>query len=505
MSQNAILAKNEYEGNRLSAKIMLVSIGVLFLVYLLEYFRIFTDDINTISIVFLITGFVILIPPIVVFIFKQNSWWVKYLMVSTACILVAFINTYMSKDVIVLYLYGVTIASLYFSRRLSWYSVILSMIALTTSQIISTNYGIITDLNYMTNWFIPVLSRNIELLLLALIYIILAKRTRKMLENIMGADEQQKVLNRLLNVMKKSSDVSNTLSSSVTQLSKITNDTTETNKQISSNTEQIAAGSESTLNYIGETSTTVTSISKNLDRIAAESKIVADISKQVSMATENSANIIGNAISEMMVIEKKTRESKEIINRLGRRSNEIEKIVEIITDISGQTNLLALNAAIESARAGEQGRGFAVVSEEIRKLAEQSEKSAKSISGLIKEILNDTKNAVDIMDINSQYVVKGLQVIEESGKSIEMTARSSKEMNVKIQDVNNITQDVAADGNKIAEIVQNINNINLKSLDDLHGISSATRHQLLSMEQIASSVQDIDKISKELQEVVNEK
>lgn len=505
MNQNAILKNNEYEGNRLSARIMLLSIGVLFLVYLLEYFGIFTDDINTISIVFLITGLIILIPPIIVFIFKKNSWWIKYLMVSTACILVAFLNVYMSKDIVVLYLYGVTIASLYFSRRLSWYSVILSVITLTISQIISTNYAIITDKNYLNDWFIPVLSRNIELLLLALIYIILAKRTRKMLENMMGADEQQQLNNRLLSVMKKSSDVSNTLSSSVTRLSMITSSTIEANRQISGNTVQIASGSESTLKYMGEASSVVAGISGNLQKVAGESRVIADISKQVSIDTENSAHVIGNAISEMQIIERKTQESKEIVNRLGRRSSEIEKIVQIITEIAGQTSLLALNAAIESARAGEQGRGFAVVSEEIRKLAEQSEQSAKNIAGIIKEILDDTGSAVQIIDENSKYVAKGLKVIEESGKAIEMTAKKSADMNQKIQGVDSITQEIASAGNKISGIVQDISNINEKSLNGLQDISSAARQQLQSMEEIASSVDNIDKISKELLEVVSEK
>lgn len=126
MEKNSILIKNEHESNRFSARVMLISLGVLVLIYLLEYFRVFQSDIKNVTISFSVAAILMLIPIIAVFLLKLNSWWVKYLMVSVAALTVAIINLFMSKDVVILYIYAVAIASLYFSRRLSWYSVVFS-------------------------------------------------------------------------------------------------------------------------------------------------------------------------------------------------------------------------------------------------------------------------------------------------------------------------------------------------------------------------------------------
>ncbi len=106
---------------------------------------------------------------------------------------------------------------------------------------------------------------------------------------------------------------------------------------------------------------------------------------------------IKQSILQMNSVHAVVEETSIVIDTLVTRTQQIDKALDAITNIADQTNLLALNAAIEAARAGENGKGFAVVAEEVRDLAEKSKEFANEINHLIKNILQDTKATVDVM------------------------------------------------------------------------------------------------------------
>jgi methyl-accepting chemotaxis protein len=323
-----------------------------------------------------------------------------------------------------------------------------------------------------------------------------------MLGNMMGAQEQEDMLNKMIMVTKKSTEVSNALAESLSNLSLMTENTAKSNEDIAGRTTKIAEGSKTSINSMEEAALAATNMSENLNKISEESKQIATLSEQVKKLTVDSEQAMSNAVEEMGAIAVAAKHSKENIAKLEQRSGEISSFVEVITQISSQTNLLALNASIESARAGEQGKGFAVVAQEIRNLAEGSQKAAKDIAALIKEVLEDTQQAVSAMDEGSELVDKGLAIIEQARNSFTKVADANKDMNDKLAIVNGDTLEAAKHSNKMVDLVLDVKNINTGALQDIEQIAMACEELVASMQEVDSSVDDIQTMSKELLEVV---
>ncbi len=505
MEKNSILVKNEIEANKFAAAVMVYTNIFAVIVYTLNALEIFVANKTTMTIAMAIAVVLLTVPFVVVKLLKILEPWVKYLTVTAAMLMVGVLSALLSYHTVVLYAFPFAIASLFFSRRLSWYTTVGTIVVLNISQLLTNQLNGVPDKNlpdtYSTLLY-GMAPRTIQLIILSIIFIILSKRTRNMLGNIMGAEEQQEMLEKMLKVTKKSNEVSNVLASSVTNLSLMTENTTKANESIANKTSRIAQGSKQSIKNIEEATDAVTNMSENINKISDEGRVLSELSEQIRELSEESVSVMKAAVEEMNSIAQATKQSKETITKLESRSNEISKFVEVITQISAQTNLLALNASIESARAGEQGKGFAVVAQEIRNLAEGSQKAAKDIASLIKEIMEDTQNAVKAMDTGSEMVDRGLSIIDDARNSFTRVAEANDEMNQKLLSVSNDTREAVISSNKVVGMVAEVKEISTGTLRDLEQIAMASEELVASMEELDSSVDSIENMSKELVEAV---
>lgn len=257
---------------------------------------------------------------------------------------------------------------------------------------------------------------------------------------------------------------------------------------INSHSERISTHSEDLASACEEVSATVEEVASTTNEVAAISaqglenaNYAANQSIHVYQVAEDGDKAVRKTIEKINSISISTKNVSEAVLKLGKQSEQIGQIINVITSIADQTNLLALNAAIEAARAGEHGKGFAVVAEEVRKLAEQSGNAAKEITGLINEIQVGVENTVRAMEKGTSEVNDGVYLATQAGDAL-MQIISAVDENKKT--INDITEGVR------------------QSNEGTQQFTGASEQIASAMQQVSSSAQELSSIAAELQRTV---
>lgn len=257
--------------------------------------------------------------------------------------------------------------------------------------------------------------------------------------------------------------------------------------QISSSAEEMAAGAQEQSSQTTEIASAVEEMTKTILETSQNSSRSAEAAKSAGSIAKEGGKVVDQTIQGMNRIAEVVKKSAETVHALGKGSDQIGEIVQVINDIADQTNLLALNAAIEAARAGEQGRGFAVVADEVRKLAERTSKATKEIAVMIKQIQKDTSGAVESMNRGTEEVEKGKALADLAGKSL-------KEIIVGVEQVVDMSMQVAAASEEQSSAAEQISK-------NIEAISNVTHESAAGVQQIARSAEDLSRLTVNLQEL----
>ncbi len=239
---------------------------------------------------------------------------------------------------------------------------------------------------------------------------------------------------------------------------------------------------------INQTATTMTELNTSARQSAQQADMVAARSDKALDLAHDGVTVIQRTQHYMIDLRHKVNAIAQQILRLSEQTGQISGIINLVSDLANQTNMLALNAAVEAARAGEHGKGFAVVALEVRKLADQSKKSAERISGLVGEIQSATNVTVMVTEEGSKTVDLGIASAEQAVNMFHGISDT-------ITDVSESTQQISLNSKQQANAIQQVS----QAMSELNiGMMETTQ----TVGQTRVGVQDMNQVVDRLKALV---
>ena len=504
MNKQSLLQENEHLAHFFVSKLMAITAIFYTLIYVLNLVGIFVVPFHIMTIGYITGLILLLLPTLLVQILKLDSPYLKYIIITCANLFIGITAALLSYHVVLLYVYGIAVANIYFSKKANIFAIIQSVIFLIIAQGCALMFNFVPDHNagnlYRGTIYI-ILPRTIELLVISCVFTALSSRTRLLLRDVVGAEEQKSMYEHIANLSQKSGEISRALAESVNTLSSVADATATMNQELAASTSSITTNSSNSLHEVEKAEANIISIANNLTALSVCNNEVAELSQKVNKLSISNSQIMSNAMNGMNAIHESTDHGKLVIGELLEKSEEILKIVDIITSISTQTNLLAINAAIEATRAGDQGSGFAVVAREVRKLSDETKNAVENIKAVANEVIDHTSLAVESMNTSATLALEGVSVIEEAKQSTSEVTELNNLMGTKITHMNTLSSEVTTNSKHLVTIMNEVKKLATHNLSQLENISSASEENAASTASVLDLIASIEKMATKLNQL----
>ncbi|MGA8133960.1 MULTISPECIES: methyl-accepting chemotaxis protein [Pseudomonas] len=292
-----------------------------------------------------------------------------------------------------------------------------------------------------------------------------------------GQDEVTQLARHFNGFTSKLRSVVGQLQDSATALGQSSSDLGSNATQAQARSQQQSQQMEMVATAINEVTYGVQDVAKNAEQAASEMR---DAEAQARQGQLN----IDNSLQQIDSLSATINQAVEVIRTLAAESTQIGSVLEVIRSIAEQTNLLALNAAIEAARAGEQGRGFAVVADEVRLLAQRTQKSTAEIQSMIERLQGHSEAAVKVIGDSSRASQLTIEQAGLAGESLNAIGQA-------LRNLNGLNASIASATLEQSHVVEEIN----QNVTDAAGLSHSTA---LAAEQSSVDSEKLKNLSQQL-------
>ncbi|MEP0792135.1 MULTISPECIES: CHASE3 domain-containing protein [Cyanophyceae] len=263
---------------------------------------------------------------------------------------------------------------------------------------------------------------------------------------------------------------------------------------IASSSSEIAAMTTQQESIAAQQASSVHQATATMDKLGASSKqsaeqaeVAATGARQVASLAETGTRAVEYTLEDMAILREKVLAIAEQILCLSEQTNQIRSISGLVSDLANQTNMLALNAAVEAVRAGEHGKGFAVVASEIRKLADQSKKSAGKINILVAEIQGAINSTMMVTNEGTKTVEQGVKTAEGTAETFIKVANAISSVVMSSQQISLTAKQQAI---AVQQVVDAMNILNQGATETACGISQ-TKTGTLKLNEAALNLQAV--------------